>query len=219
MARRGKSRLSRFTARQLHEAEYLRAEAADCLRTPEPRLPDVLADVLGRQKVINPANWRARRRPHNDALAGLPVAAMHAVPTRRPGASRELCHGRIGRVSAMWALKQPHVTSLIARYSDSPLRRDAAARRLAALVAGGYHTRKTRGRGGIVAYALLTGTKMPGVRKLLGMSQQEWRSTNARRMAYEIRDVLEELDVESLLAWRRAWTPRRKKVAERPKMR
>ena len=69
-----------------------------------------------------------------------------------------------------------------------------------------YQIDKTQETARVAALVLLGGYTVRDVGFALGIPEEHFRSTNARQICYQIRDWLDDIDVESLLAWQNAWS-------------
>lgn len=201
-----------YTATELQLVEHLRYLIGKCLRCREPSQPSVLADRF-RNTPVKQLRLRdpdetyvtatsRRRKPDHGQWSN----TTHAKETRARGRSRPLTESSMRYVRAIWELKPEHIDSIIARYSPDASRRRESSHRMMQRAASRYSNSATRQRSRIVTAVIVEGGQASEVRKALGLSPSDWRSSTARRMYYDISDWLERLDIESLLDWHGKWS-------------
>jgi hypothetical protein len=180
------------------ELEYLRNAIRWCLRADSPRSKSALADMQTRH-----AKGEQKLKP----AKGPWTQQVHATPTRAAGYSRENIteqdydHSKM--VKAIWSLHSHHIQNILTRYSPSPELRESGARHLATYIMRQFRQKVSRPRARVIAYRVLT-MPHPRLHEAFGLEPEEWRTSSHKKLATEVRAMLNATDVDAVIAWSNA---------------
>ena len=197
MAMRASEWTDMDVARRNDDLDMLRNRLRACLRPDTRKGSSALADMQTRS-----AKGEQKLKPSKAPW----TQVAHATATINTGSSRpnitdeDFTDSRL--VKAIWGLHTKHIQSIMSHYSPSSDLRNNSSRHLSAHIAGLFREKVTRGRAKVIAQALLAN---PWTERRLyesfGMTYEQWRSSQHRRTATEVKAAIHRLDVESVNAW------------------